>query len=293
MGAQVAALLAGPPPYGDVPPPGPVTGSLRLDRPAGFTLDATARSGGGVALPPSSYDGERLARRVPGGVVRVDSALTVTWEGDVADPGDLVRRVLGLDDDVTELHDGCRRVPSLAWVPEAGAGRVLRAPTVWEDLVGLLLATRTSFRSARAAVARLVGDGPFPTPDDVARRPELPGGYRAAHLRALARAVADGEVDPELWRELPDDEVQARVRALPGLGPFSAASLLPLLGRPRPLVLDGWLAAQAVPGWEKRLAPLGRWSGTGLWLEVSGAWLCPRGAGAAGGADGRAGSSSR
>ena len=89
----------------------------------------------------------------------------------------------------------------------------------------------------------------------------------------LRRSVADGTVDPESWHALDDDEVQARVRALPGLGPFSAASLLPLLGRPRPLVLDGWLAAQAEPGWERRLAPLGRWAGTGLWLEVGGRWL--------------------
>lgn len=220
---------------------------------------------------------------LPGGVVRVDDDLVVTWEGAPADPGGVVRRVLGLDDDLAELHAGCREVPSLAWVPDAGAGRVLRAPTVWEDLVALLLSTRTSFASARRSVARLVADGappgtprPFPSPEDVARRDDLPGGYRAASLRALARAVADGDVDPEAWRDdgrYGDGEVQARVRALPGLGPFSAASLLPLLGRPRPLVLDGWLAAQAEPGWERRLAPLGRWAGTGLWLEVSGAWL--------------------
>lgn len=273
MGAQAAALLAGPPPYGDVPPPGPVTGVLRLGRPASFSLDATARSTAHVALPPSSYDGARLARVLPGGVVRVGADLEVEVEGDPSDPAGVVRRVLGLDDDLADLHEGCRQVPSLAWVPGAGAGRVLRAPTVWEDLVALLLSTRTSFRSARASVARLVGDGPFPTPDDVARRADLPGGYRAPHLRALARTVADGDVDPESWHALDDDEVQARVRALPGLGPFSAAQLLPLLGRPRPLVLDGWLRDRADPGWEQRLAPLGRWAGTGLWLEVSGAWL--------------------
>lgn len=277
MGAQAAALLAGPPPYGDVPARGPVAGSLRLDRPPGFALGATARSTAHVALATSSYDGTSLARVLPGGVVRVDDALTVSWEGAPADPGGVVRRVLGLDDDLTELHAGCAQVPSLAWVHAAGAGRVLRAPTVWEDLVALLLSTRTSFSSARASVARLVGDGPFPSPDDVARRDDLPGGYRAASLRALARAVAGGDVDPESWHALDDDEVQARVRALPGLGPFSAASLLPLLGRPRPLVLDGWLRAQTQPRWERRLAPLGRWAGTGLWLEVSGAWLRPAG----------------
>lgn len=274
MGEQVAVLLSGPPPYGDVPPPGPASAVLRLTRPAGFGLDATARSTGGVALPPSSYDGTRLARVLPGGVVRVDADLVVTVEGAPHDPAGVVRRVLGLDDDVSGLHALCAERPALAWVPAAGAGRVLRAPTVWEDLVGLLLATRTSFRSARASVARLVGDGPFPSAEDVAGRPELPGGFRAERLRALARLVAGGAVDPEAWHGLEDDEVRARVAALPGLGPYSAATLLPLLGRPRPLVLDGWLARQ-VPDAATRYAGAGRWAGTLLWLEVSARWLRP------------------
>ncbi|MCU1692745.1 MAG: putative ribosylglycoyhydrolase [Frankiales bacterium] len=274
MGAQVAALLAGPPPYGDVPAASPTTSSLRLTRPEAFGFDATVRSGGGVALPPCSYDGVRLARRLPGGVVRVDADLQVTVEGDVPDAADVVRRVLGLDDDLTGLSEACAQVPSLSWVEGVGAGRVLRAPTVWEDVVGLLLSTRTSFRGARSSVAALVGGGTFPSPDDVARRPDLPGGYRAPWLRALARAVADGEVDPESWHGLADDEVRARVVALPGLGPFSAASLLPLLGRPRPLLLDGWLARE-VPDAQERFGHLGRWAGTCLWLEVCGRWLAP------------------
>ncbi len=271
MGEQVARLLAGPPPYGEVPPPGPVTATARLARPASFGLDATVRSGATVLLPPASYDGHRLALRLPGGVVRVDADLVVEGGGPAAE---VVRRVLGLDDDLTGLHEACARVPSLAWVLPLGAGRVLRAPTVWEDLVKLLLSTRTSLRGARSSVAALVGSGPFPTPDDVARRPDLPGGYRAPWLRALARAVADGDVDPETWHDLDDDVVQARVRELPGLGPFSAASLLPLLGRPRPLLLDGWLARE-VPDAQERFGHLGRWAGTCLWLEVCGRWLAP------------------
>lgn len=271
MGEQVARLLAGPAPYGDVPPPGPVTSTVRLERPASFGLDATVRSGAGPLLPPCSYDGTRLALRLPGGVVRVDADLVATAEGGEV-PEAVLRRVLGLDDDLSGLAEACAQVPSLAWVGAAGAGRVLRAPTVWEDLVRLLLSTRTSLTGARASLAALVGDGPFPSPDDVARRPDLPGGYRGPWLRQLARAVADGDVDPESWHALDDDEVQARVRALPGLGPFSAASLLPLLGRPRPLLLDGWLARE-VPDAQERFGHLGRWAGTCLWLEVCGRWL--------------------
>ncbi len=161
-----------------------------------------------------AYDGARLARVLPGGVVRVDGDLGVTVEGEVADPGGVVRRVLGLDDDLTELHEACRQVPSLA----LGARRGRRAGAARADRVGgpgRPAAVAPGRRSAGPAPPspRSSASGPFPTPDAVARRPDLPGGYRAPWLRALARAVADGDVDPEAWRALDDDEVQARVRA--------------------------------------------------------------------------------
>lgn len=282
MGGQVAALLSGPPPYGVVPAEQPVTGRLRLAAPDRYSLDATARSTGSVAMPPTSYDGLRLNRVLPGGTVRVGPDLAVACSGAPVEVEPALTTVLGLQDDPTELWEGCAQVPSLAWVPAAGAGRVLRAPTVWEDLVGLLAATGTSFRSARAALGRLVGAGPFPAPDVVAALGEsglraCGLGYRAGPLADLARRVAEGRLDPESWRALADEEAYARVVALPGFGPFSAAALLPLLGRPRPLLLDRWLRAQlpglTEPDLRARYSPLGRWAGTGLWLEVSGRWL--------------------
>ncbi|MFL9598796.1 DNA glycosylase family protein, partial [Aeromonas veronii] len=67
-------------------------------------------------------------------------------------------------------------------------------------------------------------------------------GFRTPWVLSLARL----EVDLERLRDplLLDAEVEAALRALPGVGPFTAAQLLPLLGRPRPLVLDGWLRTQ-------------------------------------------------
>jgi hypothetical protein len=279
MGAQVAALLRGPAPLGDVPPPGPDDGALRLPVPDRFDLDDVARSTGGVALAPSAYDGRVLHRVLPGGRVRVAPDLQVTWTGAPTDVAALLTTVLGLDDDLTGLWEACAAVPRLAWVAERGAGRVLRAPTVFEDLVGLLAATGGSFASARSRVRRLVAttaDGTFPDPAAVAGlgEPALRGlgwGHRAGPLAALAVRVADGRLDPEAWRALDDEQVQAQVQALPGFGPFTAASLLPLLGRPRPLVLDAWLARQVTPEeLHEVFVPLGRWAGTALWLDVLG-----------------------
>ncbi len=278
MGAQAAALLDAGGPVGDVPPTAAVAGQLQLTAPEPYDLDRVARGHGGVGLAPSAYDGSRLHRvlRLPDGPlpVVVHPDLTVTWSRPASHEAEVERQlrgVLALDDDLADLWDACDRVPSLTWVRLSGAGRVLRAPTAFEDLTGALASTNTSYAATRRMVSGLAGGGPFPTPDEVrelgdARLRELGWGYRAPQLLALA------SVDVEQWRDpaVPDDVVLAGLRALPGFGPFATATALPLMGcRPRPLVLDGWLRAQAGNGVEQRLAPMGRWAGTGLWLEIT------------------------
>ena len=281
MGAQAAALLDAGGPVGDVPPPAPVAGRLRLAAPEPYDLDVVARAHGGVGLAPSAWDGARLHRvlRVGGEPVAVvvHPDLSVTWSRPGVDEDEVrrqLRHVLALDDDLAPLWAACDRVPSLAWVRPAGAGRLLRAPTPWEDLVGALASTNTSYASTRRAVGRLVGAGPFPTPEQVAATDpsSLGWGYRARSLTRLAELVASRAVRPEEWLdpEVPDAEVLAAVRALPGFGPFAAAQVLPLLGpRPRPVVVDGWLRTRLAPGAQERYAPMGRWAGTGMWLEVT------------------------
>lgn len=281
MGAQAAALLDAGGPVGEVPSSVTTTGSLQLAAPTPYDLDRVARGHGGVGLAPSAYDGTRLHRvlRLPAGeaAVVVSPDLRVTWSG-AADAAEVRRQlgvVLALDDDLGALWDACDRLPSLSWVRAVGAGRVLRSPSAWEDLVGTLAATNTSYAATRRRVGALV-TGAFPTPERVARLGEdglraAGWGYRAAALRRLAEGIGNG-LDVEAWRggDLDDEQVLARLRALPGFGPFAAATALPLMGhRPRPLVLDGWLRQQ-VPDIE-RFRVLGRWAGTGLWLEVTAA----------------------
>jgi N-glycosylase/DNA lyase len=277
VGAQAAALLATGGPVGDVPPPFVPDGCLRLTAPPAYELARVARSHGGVGLAPTAWDGSRLHLRLPDPVV-VGPDLVVVWSGPPP-PVALLRHVLALEDDLSELHDACDRVPGLGWARDVDAGRVLRAPTVWQDLVGVLASTNASYAATQRMVRTLVGDGPFPPAHVVLGRDLSAWGYRADALRALASAVVEG-LDPQRWRspDLPDEVVAAEVRALRGFGPFAAASLLPLLGRPRPLVTDGWLRGQlgGLPDGElqTRYAPAGRWAGTCAWLHAA-TWLHP------------------
>ncbi len=74
---------------------------------------------------------------------------------------------------------------------------------------------------------------------DVAR-----AGYRGRYMLALARSVAEGVLDLEALdappEELPDDELERRLLALPGVGPYSAAHIMMMLGRYSRLILDSW-----------------------------------------------------
>lgn len=268
MGAQAAALLDGGV-LGDVPDGPPAAVVLHLRAPAPYDLDRVARGHGAVGLAPSAYDGRRLHRVLPGGTrVVVSPDLAVAADGPVDEA--VLRHVLCLDDDLADLHDACDRVPSLAWVRPAGAGRVLRSPSAFEDLAGVLASTNASYAATQRMVRGLVRHA-FPTPDEVLALGEdglraAGWGYRAPSLLALASGGS--ALEEWLRPELPDDEVLAGLRSLPGFGPFAAASALPLLGhRPRPLVLDGWLRAK-VPD-PSVYAPMGRWAGTGVWLAVT------------------------
>lgn len=259
MGAQSAALLAAGGPLGEPRPPFPVAARVLLAGPPGYDLDRVARAHGGCGLAPTAYDGTALTTCLPcGSLARVLPDLTVELSA-AADVAPL-RVLLDLDTDLTGLWETAPQ-----W---HGAGRQLRATSPFEALAQALAATNTSYRGTQAMLRELVGDGPFPAPEEVADSSLARWGYRAASLRELTHRV--GDVD---WAGLDDAALVAEVRALPGFGPFAAASALPLLGRPRPLVLDGWLARQVAD--PDRYRRYGRWAGEVMWLEVSRSWLPP------------------
>ena len=123
-----------------------------------------------------------------------------------------------------------------------GFGRLLRAPSLFEDVVKILATTNTTWSGTVAMarnLVRLTGAEAFPTPAEVAglgaHRLAREGrwGYRAPYLAGLAGAVSGGELDLERWESWDGStaELEAEVRRVPGLGPYAAAHVLMLLGR--------------------------------------------------------------
>lgn len=289
---------------------------LVLPVPPAFSFRRTVLSHGWYALPPFSWDARggvlRRTLRTPSGRVVGAQAASVhdgvllsvpglrCGAGERAALGTQMASCLRLGDDLTGFHRLVRRDRSTAWMARTGSGRLLRAPTVFEDLVKLLCTTNCTWALTTIMVTALVeclGDpGPggvrdFPTPSALAGttearlRREMRTGYRAPSLLRLAEAVATGRLDPEAWRgsPLPTDELYRRITGVHGAGPYAAGNLLKLLGRYEHLGLDSWVRARFAAlhhggrsvtdrTIERRYAAHGVWRGLVFWLEMTRHW---------------------
>jgi len=216
-------------------------------------------------------------------------------------------RVLHLDHDLSAFYAIAAEDPDLAWTT-AGAGRMLRSPTVWEDVVKTLCTTNCSWGLTLAMVRALVtslGEPPlgsrdplhaaFPTPEVMAQQNErfyrdvVRSGYRAPSFVRLATIVATGELDLEALgrstrEERSDADVEEALLALPGIGPYAAAHVMMTLGRNSKLILDSWTRptyarlskARRQPTdaqIQRRFRRYGPEAGLAFWLYVTSDWV--------------------
>jgi N-glycosylase/DNA lyase len=220
-----------------------------------------------------------------------------------------VRHVLSLDLDLSPFYAVAAEDPDLHWVL-SGAGRMVRSPTVFEDVVKTICTTNTSWggttRMVNALVEHLGEKAPgapptgpygraFPTPEAMAAAPDhfykrvAGAGYRGPYLKTLASDVAGGRVDLEQLAatsrdDLPDEDVAKQLQALPGVGPYAAAHIMLMLGRYDRLILDSWtrpsyarLLGKTRPvsdrAIERRFKRYGRYAGLAFWLFLTRDWL--------------------
>ncbi len=280
----------------------------------------TITSHGVAFLPPAAVDEEERVLRVTvpvdGGArtVRVRSAggvAEVTGRGsarerDVSQAR--VAHILRLDEDLSGFYAAAEGDPALSWAV-AGAGRLARSATVFEDVVKTVCTTNCAWSATERMVGALVSrlgtaapgapaegvDGrAFPTPaamadaDERFYRDEVRAGYRGPYLRTLAATVAAGELDLEELGSAPrdalsDEEVEQRLLTLPGVGPYAAAHIMMMLGRYSRLILDSWTRptyarlagrrAVADATIVRRFARYGPYAGLAFWLVLTRDWV--------------------
>jgi 3-methyladenine DNA glycosylase/8-oxoguanine DNA glycosylase len=212
----------------------------------------------------------------------------------------VLQTVLNLNEDLSGFYTAAAADPDLAWA-SAGAGRMLRSPTVFEEVVKTICTTNCAWSATVRMTTALVehlGEPSagnhgraFPRPaamaeaDETFYRVVVRAGYRGAYLRTIAAAVADGELDLEqlLDPDLEDAEVAERLLALPGVGPYAAAHVMMLLGRYSSLVLDSWTrpkyarlrGRKKVPDATivRRFRRYGPYAGLAFWLFLTRDWV--------------------
>jgi N-glycosylase/DNA lyase len=255
-----------------------------------FVFRDTVFAHGWIRLAPFRWEEERRAvrrvERLPSGRVaelifsapaaedlqdrlRVEVAgADALSEADLAAVRDRARWMFGLDEDLAAFHARCAAVPGLRRAGERRQGRMLRAPAVFEEVIKTLCCVNARWAQSVRMAGRLVerygeplpadaGRRAFPTPEALAAADPQEAqeacrlGYRAERMVAIARAVAEGEIDLEALRDraLSSEAILAALRALPGVGPYAAGHVLCLLGRYEALALDSWVRDTVRQGW--------------------------------------------
>ena len=212
-----------------------------------------------------------------------------------------VRHMFRLDDDMSSFYRTMSGDPEFSWIADQGAGRMLRSPTVFEDLVKMICTTNCSWALTEKMVTGLVeslgreskdGRRTFPTPEAMALMPlkfyvnEVRAGYRAAYLKELADRVAGGELNVGEWltSDLPTPELIKQMKSVKGVGDYAAENLLKLVGRYDGLALDSWTRAKFFrvrnkgrQASDKKIARFysrfNSWRGLALWCDLTRDWL--------------------
>lgn len=287
--------------------------SIFLETPITFSFRHTVYSHGWSELAPFALDDEdwRLSyvftaadSAIQAVIYETDGGLRIEHDGKASDGQRLVRdirHILRLDDELDEFYALTNAEERLRWVSTSRAGRLLRSPTVFEDMVKTLCTTNCSWGLTKSMVNNLVaalgqpsGDGrrAFPKAKDLAARSEkffrdeIRAGYRSPYFVELAEAVASGKIDPESWltTDVPTPELKKQIKSVKGFGEYAADNLLKLLGRYDGLALDSWLRSQfykkhnrqrtcADKKIERHYKKFGRWRGLAIWCDMTERWF--------------------
>lgn len=189
--------------------------------------------------------------------VQADGMLTAAEATEI---GTAVRWMLKLDEDFAAFYALAAQHAHIGRVVAQGRGRLLRSPTLWEDVVKTIATTNVTWGNTKGMIQRLVDQlgtpfplnpalHAFPTPAQVAAadpalfRTDIRMGYRNAYVQELAKAIVAGERDVEVLKQakLSATEVKKAVKSIKGVGDYAAHTLLMILGHYSELPIDSEL----------------------------------------------------
>ncbi len=292
--------------------------ALRVRFPAEFHFEHTVYSHGWCALFPFRVDraAERLSCTLENGsggtgtlhfslpsqrspLVQLETRGTASAVRR-ASFEQVARNIMHLDLDLRPFYRRIREDDAYAWIATLRGGRMLRAPTFFEDVLKMILTTNCSWSLTEQMNQRLIevfgrraadGNRCFPLPGAIADsseeflRREVRLGYRAPFVLELARRVASGDLDIESFRHADGSaaELHRALRGIKGVGEYAAGNLLKLLGRYDYLGLDSWCRAKyaelhnggtAVSDdtIEAHYARFEEWKGLVMWMDVTRQW---------------------
>jgi len=286
--------------------------------PALFDFEATATAHGWAALQPFEWDRatatlRRVQQLSTGPVVamqmqakhqapnhavrlRAESAqpLTPTEEAEIRQAA---RRMFRLDEDLNQFYQLNAQMNGWQLHLKPGGGRLLRCPTLFEDMLYTLCTTNIAWSGTKRMVAQLVatlgqpvpgkGQGrAFPLPQAIAEagpeflKRETGLGYRSEYVWELASAVAQGQLDLSNFEDphRPTDELRKALLNIKGFGNYATATILMLLGRYEHLAIDSEMRAfvskkyyNGQPATEAQIQaiyePWGRWKSLAYWFD--------------------------
>ena len=247
--------------------------TFTLTPPFTFSLPAVVRSHGWIQMSPFSETPDHglsyIIRLRTGKVLlfevhaigdglRIDSTELLT-DTEQTELSRHITWMLGIGLEFSEFYALARQEPKLAQMVEHQAGRVLRSPTLFEDVIRTILTTNTlwkhTLRMCRELTTRY-GDTTscdpdlhaFPTPEHLARldettlREECRMGYRAPYVAGLAQRLTSGALELEALKtcSLTTPELRKELMNIKGVGGYAAANLLMLLGRYDYVPVDSW-----------------------------------------------------
>jgi len=204
----------------------------------------------------------------------------------------LIRHIFHLDEDFSEFYELAEEDPLFRWIAEKKAGRLLRAGSLWEDMVKILCTTNCSWHLTKLMIRNMVQKisqgSHFPLPGEIALldenflRTEIKMGYRAPYLLEMAQNVQENIIDLKKWANWggSSEELFREIKKIKGLGEYAVSSLLKLLGRYDYLGIDSWgrriFSERYNQGQlvndrtiKSKYEKYGKWSGLFFWLDLT------------------------